>query len=117
MARSRRLGIAGEVSVGPDPEVHKKSAGVTSLDGIFVVARIRTGVFLIGKTIIGRCSNKKLLETRPMIVFPIRSCVRPGFVRARRGREIFFLHRDCRFVSLNSDLVAAVVFRPKICGD
>ena len=25
-----------------------------------------------------------------MIVFPIRSCVRPGFVRARRGREIFF---------------------------
>ena len=91
MARSRRLGIAGEVSAGPDPEVHKKSAGVTSLDGVvFVVARIRTGVFLIGKTIIGRFSNKKLLEQRPMILFPIRSCARPGFVRARRGREIFF---------------------------
>ena len=29
MARSRRLGIVGEVSVGPDSEVHKKSAGVT----------------------------------------------------------------------------------------
>ena len=25
-----------------------------------------------------------------MILFPIRSCARPGFVRARRGREIFF---------------------------
>ncbi len=41
MARSRRLGIAGEVSVGPDREVHKKSAAVTqpvfrkNLDGRF----------------------------------------------------------------------------------
>ena len=99
MARSRRLGIVGEVSVGPDSEVHKKSAGVTKpvFFGNPVLfwksrffARIRTGVFLIGKTIIGRFSNKKLLEQRPMIVFRIRSCARPGFVRARRGREIFF---------------------------
>ena len=29
VARSRRLGIVGEVSVGPDSEVHKKSTGVT----------------------------------------------------------------------------------------
>ena len=28
--------------------------------------------FLIGKTIIGRCSNNVLLENRPMVVFPIR---------------------------------------------
>ena len=90
MARSRRLGIAGEVSAGPDPEVHKKSAAVTQLTRSIVVARIRTGVFLIGKTIIGRFSNKKLLEQRPMILFRIRSCARPGFVRARRGRGIFF---------------------------
>ena len=86
MARSRRLGIVGEVSVWPDRDVHKKSASVTKP----VFARIRTGVFLIGKTIIGRFSNKKLLEHRPMIVFRIRSCARPGFVRARRGRGIFF---------------------------
>ena len=94
MARSRRLGIAGEVSAGPDREVHKKSAAVTQLARIpffpFFFARIRTGVFLIGKTIIGRFSNKKLLEQRPMIVFRIRSCARPGFVRARRGRGIVF---------------------------
>ena len=93
VARSRRLGIAGEVSAGPDREVHKKSAAVTQLTRsrfFFVVARIRTGVFLIGKTIIGRFSNKKLLEQRPMILFRIRSCARPGFVRARRGRGIFF---------------------------
>ena len=74
----------------------KKSAAVTKpvfFQSRFfnpVFARIRTGVFLIGKTIIGRFSNKTLLEQRPMIVFRIRSCARPGFVRARRGRGIFF---------------------------
>ena len=99
MARSRRLGIVGEVSVGPDSEVHKKSAGVTKpvfFQSRFfnpVFARIRTGVFLIGKTIIDRFSNKKLLEQRPMIDFPTRSCVRPGFVRARRGRGFFSTQR------------------------
>ena len=84
MARSRRLGIAGEVSAGPDPEVHKKSAAVTQFsrsrffsDPVFF-ARIRTGVFLIGKTIIGRFSNKTLLEQRPVILFRIRSCARPN---------------------------------------
>ena len=94
MARSRRLGIAGEVSAGPDREVHKKSAGVTQFDTESrFFARIRTGVFFFGKTIIGRFSNQKLLEQRPMIVFRIRSCARPGFVRARRGREIFSTQR------------------------
>ena len=34
-----------------------------------------------------------------MIDLPIRSCVRPGFVWARRGRG-FLLHRDCRFVEI-----------------
>ena len=107
MARSRRLGIAGEVSVGPDREVHKNISRchqarffqsrffpipffAIPFFPIPVFARIRTGVFLIGKTIIGRFSNKKLLEQRPMILFRIRSCARPGFVRARRGRGIFF---------------------------
>ena len=79
MARSRRLGIAGEVSAGPDPEVHKKSAAVTqTFSRSRFFARIRTGVFLIGKTIIGRFSKKKLLEQRPMILFRIRSCARPN---------------------------------------
>ena len=49
------------------PLSHKQST-------IPFLARIRTGVFLIGKTIIGRFSNKKLLEQRPMILFRIRSC-------------------------------------------
>ena len=59
----------------------------------FFFARIWTGVFLIGKTIIGRFANKKLLEHRPMTVFPIRSCARPEFVRARRGRGFFSTQR------------------------
>ena len=53
------------------PLSHKQST-------IPFLARIRTGVFLIGKTIIGRFSNKKLLEQRPMILFRIRSCARPN---------------------------------------
>ena len=40
-----------------------------------------------------------LWEKRVMIDLPIRSCVRPGFVWARRGRG-FLLHRDCRFVEI-----------------
>ena len=68
------------------------------LDPVFFVgfpfwARIWTGVFLIGKTIIGRFANKTLLEHRPMTVFPIRSCARPEFVRARRGRGFFSTQR------------------------
>ena len=139
MARSRRLGIAGEVSVWQIPENSVNHARVNTAAtfwsatfwsatfwsarfwsatfffcaqhfgrGVFLMgktindrfsnkklcgknfaARIWTGVFLIGKTIIGRFSKKKLLEQRPMIVFPRRSCVRPGFVRARRGRGFF----------------------------
>ena len=129
MARSRRLGIAGEVPAGPDPEVHKKSAAVTQFDNpvffFVVVARIRTGVFLIGKTVIGRFSNKKLLEHRPMIVFPIRSCARPEFVRARRGRGFFSTQRlqicaDWVLSTQSSPAAPARVFatqRSRIRGD
>ena len=117
MARSRRLGIVGEVSVGPDPDVHKKSAGVTKpvFQSRFfnpVFARIRTGVFLIGKTIIGRFANKKLLEHRPMIVFPIRSCARPEFVRARRGRGFFSTQR----LQICGDWVLSTQSSPAACA-
>ena len=115
MARSRRLGIAGEVSAGPDREVHKKSAAVTQLTRprfFFVVARIRTGVFLIGKTIIGRFSNKKLLEQRPMILFRIRSCARPEFVRARRGRGFFSTQR----LQICADWVLSTQSSPAACA-
>ena len=112
MARSGRLGIAGEVSAGPDPEVHKKSAAVTQFDTIPFVARIRTGVFLIGKTIIGRFSNKKLLEHRPMLVFPIRSCARPEFVRARRGRGFFSTQR----LQISADWVLSTQSSPAACA-
>ena len=61
MARSRRLGIAGEVSVGPDREVHKKSAGVTQFD-------TENPVFLQE---FGRAFS--LLEKRLLVDFPIRS--------------------------------------------
>ena len=126
MARSRRLGIAGEVSAGPDREVHKKSAGVTqTFSRSRFFARIRTGVFLIGKTIIGRFSNKKLLEQRPMILFRIRSCARPGFVRARRGRGFFSTQRlqicaDWVLSTQSSPAAPARVFatqRSRIRGD
>ena len=60
----------------------------------FLCARIWTGVFLIGKTTIGRFANKTLLEHRPMIVFPIRSCARPNScdkrARALRRSSIFY---------------------------
>ena len=36
---------------------------------------------------------KEVIEQPPMIVFPIRSCVRPGFVCARRGRGFFATQR------------------------
>ena len=38
---------------------------------------------LIGKTIIGRCSNNVLLENRPIIVFPIRKT--PVRILAKNG--------------------------------
>ena len=75
-------------------------------------ARIWTGVLLIGKTIIGRFSNKKLLEHRPMIVFPIRSCARPEFVRARRGRGFFSTQR----LQICADWVLSTQSSPAACA-
>ena len=75
-------------------------------------ARIRTGVFLIGKTIIGRFSNKTLLEHRPMIVFPIRNCARPEFVRARRGRGFFSTQR----LQICADWVLSTQSSPAACA-
>ena len=75
-------------------------------------ARIWTGVFLIGKTIIGRFANKKLLEHRPMIVFPIRSCARPEFVRARRGRGFFSTQR----LQICADWVLSTQSSPAACA-
>ena len=64
MARSRRLGIAGEVSVWQIPENSVNLARVTSGGGAtFLRARIWTGVFLMGKTINDRFANKKLLNS------------------------------------------------------
>ena len=75
MARSRRLGIAGEVSVWQIPENSVNHARVTS-GARFLVARfwwsqdfggrknlaatIWTGVILMGKTINDRFAKKKL---------------------------------------------------------
>ena len=73
MARSRRLGIAGEVSVWQIPENSVNLARVTSgrwdflaarfFGGKNFTARIWTGVFLMGKTINDRFANKKLLNS------------------------------------------------------
>ena len=81
-------------------------------DPVFFFARIWTGVFLIGKTIIGRFANKKLLEHRPMIVFPIRSCARPEFVRARRGRGFFSTQR----LQICADWVLSTQSSPAACA-
>ena len=78
----------------------------------FFFARIWTGVFLIGKTIIGRFANKKLLEHRPMTVFPIRSCARPEFVRARRGRGFFSTQR----LQICADWVLSTQSSPAACA-
>ena len=65
MARSRRLGIAGEVSVWQIPEngvctspcQHGARGGG---GGVFFCARFWTGRFLMGKTINDRFANKEL---------------------------------------------------------
>ena len=67
VARSRRLGIAGEVSVWQIPEnsvnLARVTSGATFLAATFLRARIWTGVFLMGKTINDRFANKKLLNS------------------------------------------------------
>ena len=68
VARSRRLGIAGEVSVWQIPENSVNLARVPYsrkilLAARFLGARIWTGVFLMGKTINDRFANKKLLNS------------------------------------------------------
>ena len=64
MARSRRLGIAGEVSVWQIPEDSVNLARVTSGGRVgFLRATFWTGVFLMGKTINDRFANKKLLNS------------------------------------------------------
>ena len=73
MARSRRLGIAGEVSVWQIPENSVNLARVTygrwdlaariwpqEFGRNNFAATIWTGVFLMGKTINDRFANKKL---------------------------------------------------------
>ena len=70
VARSRRLGIAGEVSVWQIPENSVNHARVNTAATFwsarfwsarfFLRATLWTGVFLIGKTINDRFSNKKL---------------------------------------------------------
>ena len=71
VARSRRLGIVGEVSVGPDPDVHKKSAGVTK--PVFFQSRFFNPVFFETRFSqeFGRAFS--LLEKRSLVDFPIRS--------------------------------------------
>ena len=63
MARSRRLGIAGEVPAGPNREVHKKSAAVTQLDA--------SRFFFGFAQEFGRAFS--FLEKRLLVDFPIRS--------------------------------------------
>ena len=67
MARSRRLGIAGEVSVWQIPEngvctspCQHGARGGGGGGGVFFCARFWTGRFLMGKTINDRFANKEL---------------------------------------------------------
>ena len=57
MARSRRLGIAGEVSVWQIPE---NSVRVSTRTQHFFAQHFGRGVFLMGKTINDRFANKEL---------------------------------------------------------
>ncbi len=80
MARSRRLGIAGEVSVWQIPENGVCTSPCQHVETFFFFAQdFGRGVFL--------------WEKRSMFDLPIRSCVRPGFVWARRGRGFFATQR------------------------
>ena len=79
MARSRRLGIAGEVSVWQIPENGVCTSPCQHGARVFFAQDFGRGVFL--------------WEKRSMIDLPIRSCVRPGFVWARRGRGFFATQR------------------------
>ena len=60
MARSRRLGIAGEVSVWQIPENGVCTSPCQHGLKIFFRARFWTGRFLMGKTINDRFANKEL---------------------------------------------------------
>ena len=64
MARSRRLGIAGEVSVWQIPEngvcTSPCQHGARGGGGVFFRATFWTGRFLMGKTINDRFANKEL---------------------------------------------------------
>ena len=60
MARSRRLGIAGEVSVWQIPENGVSTSPCQHGCKIFFRARFWTGRFLMGKTINDRFANKEL---------------------------------------------------------
>ena len=60
MARSRRLGIAGEVSVWQIPENGVSTSPCQHGLKIFFRARFWTGRFLMGKTINDRFANKEL---------------------------------------------------------
>ena len=81
VARSRRLGSVGEVSVWPDPATRETDFGGQKFARIFSQEFCSSQEFssqefgrvqlLIGKTIIGRFSNRKLRARE--------------FVRARRG--------------------------------
>ena len=60
MARSRRLGIAGEVSVWQIPENGVCTSPCQHGASVFFRARFWTGRFLMGKTINDRFANKEL---------------------------------------------------------
>ena len=80
MARSRRLGYTGEYSVWQIPENGVCTSPCQHGMVVFFFAQdFGRGVFL--------------WEKRSMIDLPIRSCVRPGFVWARRGRGFFATQR------------------------
>ena len=80
VARSRRLGSVGEVSVWPDPVLHKISR-----------CQFQKPVFFRSAQEFGRAFF--LLEKRPLVDFPIRKVRAREFVRARRGRGFFSTQR------------------------
>ena len=102
VARSRRLGSVGEVSVWPDPVLHKNQP--------VSVSETRFFVFFRSAQEFGRAFF--LLEKRSLVDFPIRKVRAREFVRARRGRGFFSTQR----LQICEDWVLSTQSSPAVCA-
>ena len=99
VARSRRLGSVGEVSVWPNPVLHKISR-----------CQFQKPVFFRSAQEFGRAFF--LLEKRPLVDLPIRKVRAREFVRARRGRGFFSTQR----LQICADWVLSTQSSPAACA-